>query len=110
MTSTKLGSSTNNGNNSYTSYIDYIEINGTTFDFEASPPLPPSAPTDLVATPGDGQLDIAFTPAEDNGTAITDYQYQRDGGSWISAGTTRVVNHHTRPHQWHRLRHTSASD
>ena len=49
--------------------------------------MPPSAPTDLVATPGDGQLDIAFTPAEDNGTAITDYQYQRDGGSWISAGT-----------------------
>ena len=106
----EIGIQYNNGNNSYTSYIDYIEINGTTFDFEASPPLPPSAPTDLVATPGDGQLDIAFTPAEDNGTAITDYQYQRDGGSWISAGTTRVANHHTRPHQWHRLRHTSASD
>ena len=83
----EIGIQYNNGNNSYTSYIDYIEINGTTFDFEASPPLPPSAPTDLVATPGDGQLDIAFTPAEDNGTAITDYQYQRDGGSWISAGT-----------------------
>ena len=34
----EIGIQYNNGNNSYASYIDYIEINGTTFDFEASPP------------------------------------------------------------------------
>ena len=84
----EIGIQYNTGDNSYVSYIDYIEINGTTFDFEASPPLPPSAPTDLVATPGDSQLTIAFTQSDDNGTAITDYQYQTDDGSWTSTGTT----------------------
>jgi hypothetical protein len=84
----EIGIQYDNGKKSYVSYIDYIEINGTTFNFEASPPLPPSAPTDLVATPGDGQLTIAFTQSDDNGTAITDYQYKRDDGSWTAAGTT----------------------
>ena len=48
-----------------------------------------SAPTNLVATAGDAQVSIAFTaPANDGGASITDYEYQIDGGSWVSAGTT----------------------
>ncbi|MCU1415560.1 MAG: fibronectin type protein [Microbacteriaceae bacterium] len=51
-----------------------------------TPSGPPSAPTSLVATPGDGQLSIAFTVAA-SGSAVTDYQYQVGSGSWVSAGT-----------------------
>ena len=35
-----------------TTYVDQIEVNGVTYDFEGLLPLPPSAPTDLVAAPG----------------------------------------------------------
>jgi hypothetical protein len=48
-----------------------------------------NAPTSLVATAGDGQVSVAFTaPTDNGGSAITDYDYQLDGGSWVSAGTT----------------------
>jgi hypothetical protein len=53
-----------------------------------------NAPSDLVATVGDGQVSIAFTaPTDDGGAAITDYEYQLDSGNWTSAGktTTPVV-------------------
>jgi hypothetical protein len=50
---------------------------------------PPSAPTALVATPGNTQASIAFTkPATDNYGPITGYKYRIDSGSWVSAGTT----------------------
>ena len=43
----------------------------------------------LTATPGDGQVSIAFTaPTATGGAAITDYEYQLNGGSWVSASTT----------------------
>ena len=45
---------------------------------------PPDAPTGLSATAGDGQATIAFTPGADNGAAITNYQYQLDGGEWVA--------------------------
>jgi large repetitive protein len=47
----------------------------------------PEAPTDLVATPGDTEVSIAFTEAVDNGSAVTDYEYAVDGGEWTSAAT-----------------------
>ena len=48
-----------------------------------------NAPTSLVATAGDGQVSVAFTaPSDNGGSAITDYEYQLDGGSWVSAATT----------------------
>uniref|UniRef100_UPI003F6AA16A fibronectin type III domain-containing protein n=1 Tax=Lentibacter sp. TaxID=2024994 RepID=UPI003F6AA16A len=35
---------------------------------------------------GDAQVSVAFTaPSNDGGSAITDYEYQLDGGSWLSA-------------------------
>ena len=50
---------------------------------------PPDAPTGLIATSGDGQVSVAFTaPASDGGASITDYEYQLDGGAWVSAATT----------------------
>ena len=55
-----------------------------------SPPATtPHAPTDLVATAGDGQVSIAFTaPSNGGGPAISDYEYELDdSGTWISAST-----------------------
>lgn len=54
----------------------------------STPATTSTAPTDLVATPGDGQLSISFTaPADTGGADISDYEYQLDNGSWESAGT-----------------------
>ena len=45
----------------------------------------PSAPTNLTATAGNGQVEIAFTAGADGGAAITNYQYSIDGGTtWIA--------------------------
>lgn len=47
----------------------------------------PAAPTSLVATPGNTQASIAFTPGAANGSAITDYEYKVDAGAWTSGAT-----------------------
>ncbi|MDB4214001.1 fibronectin type III domain-containing protein, partial [Octadecabacter sp.] len=54
-----------------------------------TPPQPAVAPTAMVATPGDGQVSIAFAaPSDDGGAAITDYEYELDdSGTWTSAST-----------------------
>ncbi len=46
----------------------------------------PSAPADLTATPGDGQLTVSFTaPVDDAGTAdVTGYEYSTDGTEWTA--------------------------
>jgi hypothetical protein len=49
----------------------------------------PAAPTGLAATAGDGSVSVSFTaPSNTGGAAVTDYEYQLDGGNWVSAGTT----------------------
>jgi hypothetical protein len=44
----------------------------------------PGAPTSLTASAGGGQLAISFTAGSNGGSSITNYQYQLDGGSWVS--------------------------
>ena len=61
-----------------------------------APPSTPAAPTNLTATPGDGQATIAFTaPASDGGAAITNYEYSTDNGApWTArspAATTSPI-------------------
>jgi hypothetical protein len=46
-----------------------------------TPSTVPSPPTSLVATIGDSQVSIAFTPGSNGGSAITNYQYSTDGGA-----------------------------
>ena len=70
----------------YSSYVDYVEVNGTTFDFEAAVPQAPNAPEGLRATPGDGAVSLSFTPGKDHGNPISDYEYRLGGGDWQSAG------------------------
>lgn len=48
----------------------------------STPRTTPSAPTALVATPGDGELSIAFTAGSDGGSAITNYEFNVDGGAY----------------------------
>jgi large repetitive protein len=45
----------------------------------------PVYPTNLVATHGDQQVSVAFTPGNDGGSTITNYQYSTDGGSSFQA-------------------------
>ena len=44
----------------------------------------PAAPTGLVATAGDGEATVAFVPGDDNGAAITNYEYSVGAGSWTA--------------------------
>ena len=55
----------------------------------STPAATSNAPTALVATPGDGQVSVAFTtPTSNGGAAITDYEYQLNGSTWTTAITT----------------------
>jgi surface protein len=54
-------------------------------DVTATPVTVPSAPTNLVAAVGDGQFTIDFTPGNDGGSTVTNYEYSLDGGAtWIA--------------------------
>ena len=44
----------------------------------------PAAPTGLTATAGNQQVTLSWTAGSDNGSAITQYQYQQNGGSWAA--------------------------
>ena len=47
----------------------------------------PAAPIVSAVTPSDSSLSIAFTPGNNNGSAITSYQYQLvTAGGWATAG------------------------
>ena len=71
-------------------YIDYVEINGVTYDFEAVPLIAPDAPA-ITVTPGDRSAEVSFSPANDNGFAVTDYEYQVGAANWVSAGTNSPI-------------------
>ena len=49
-----------------------------------TPRTTPSAPTSLVATPGSGSVEIAFTPGPDGGSPVTNYAYTLDDSTWMT--------------------------
>jgi hypothetical protein len=51
----------------------------------------PQAPTNLVATPGDQSVSIAFTAPNDGGSAITNYKYSLDGGATFTAFSPAIT-------------------
>jgi hypothetical protein len=53
-----------------------------------TPRTVPSAPTITAINSGSGELEVVFTAGSNGGSAITNYQYRLDGGSFVSAGTT----------------------
>ena len=54
----------------------------------------PSAPRNLLAGGGDGQVTLTWeAPEDDGGSAITDYEYRIDGkGRWVSIGSTDTTH------------------
>ena len=48
----------------------------------ATPAALPGPPVNLQAVPGDGRVTLTWEAAADNGSAISKYQYQQDGGTW----------------------------
>ena len=68
---------------SYTIFLKSVNIAGdssASSSVTATPFGVAAAPTGLVATPGDGQISVSFTPGSANGSPITDYQYSLDNG------------------------------
>ena len=57
-------------------------------EYDAMPCAAPAAPTALVATPGDGTAQIAFTAGAAGDSAITGYEVSIDGGAWTTAAGT----------------------
>ena len=50
----------------------------------ATPGVVPLAPTGFSATEGDESTILRWTAADDNGSPITGYQHQQDGGGWTN--------------------------
>lgn len=74
---------------SYTFKLKAVNVAGEGFasaQVTATPVTIPSAPTSLVATPGNGQVSIAFTePSTNGGSPITNYKVSTDGGATFTA-------------------------
>lgn len=52
----------------------------------------PTAPTDLVATPGASSASIAFTAGDGRGRAITNYEYKVDAGAWTALSPADITS------------------
>lgn len=62
-----------------------------------TPRTTPSAPTSLVATPGNGNASVAFTAGADGGSAITNYEYRVNGGTWTALSPVATTSPVTVP-------------
>ena len=52
----------------------------------------PGSPRNVLGTPGNGQIVLAWAaPAFDGGAAVTRYEWRRDGGAWVGAGLATSV-------------------
>lgn len=60
---------------------------GDSTNFMYSDAYQPGPPLQPAGVPGDGEAVISFSAPADRGSAITDYEYSVDGGTWSSAGT-----------------------
>jgi hypothetical protein len=71
---------------------------GTASDpLSVTPATVPSAPTSLVTIPGDGEVAISFSPGTNGGSAITNYKYSLNNGSYsafspANTGSTVVIS------------------
>ncbi|MDG2441766.1 MAG: fibronectin type III domain-containing protein, partial [Luminiphilus sp.] len=68
-----------------TTYLDFLEINGATYDFEAVPPaVIAPAPTIQAVTAGDGQVTVIFSAGDNAGATVLAYEYRVGKGEWTS--------------------------
>jgi hypothetical protein len=69
------------------SAVNTVGTGTATSNVSATPSTTASAPTSLIATPGNSQVSLAFTAGSSGGSAITDYVIEyssNSGGSWAS--------------------------
>ena len=69
-------------------YVDFIEVNGVTYDFEVPPAVVAPPPVQLAAIAGDQQAEITFSAGDNTGATVLGYEYQLDNGPWTSIGDT----------------------
>ena len=53
---------------------------------KSTPTTVPNAPSGLMATRGDGEVTLNWRASNNGGSAIKYYEYNVDGGAWISTG------------------------
>jgi hypothetical protein len=61
--------------------INGVGAGASSIMVEGTPSTIPSPPTSLSGTPGDKQITVSFTPGNNGGSTITNYQYSTDNGS-----------------------------
>ena len=76
---------------------------GTASIVSATPASTPAAPTNLSATPGDGQVELTWDDPSDD--TITKYQYSTDGGTGFNDihNSDQDTTDYCRPGQRHHL-------
>jgi titin len=69
--------------------LDFIEVNGATYDFEiVPPPVVAPSPVQVAATAGDKQAEITFSAGNNAGATVLAYEYQLGNEAWTSVGAT----------------------
>jgi large repetitive protein len=84
----------NNGQ-AYTIYLKAVNANGAgaaSSYVSVTPSTTPSAPTSLVATSGNAQVSIAFTPGNSGGLTITNYKYSLDGTNYTAFSPAQTTS------------------
>lgn len=84
VTNTKLLLNVSNSSAFLTDSSGQQTITNSSVVFRAADTTVPAAPTSLVATPGDAQASISFTPGSNGGSAITNYKYSLDGSTFTA--------------------------
>jgi hypothetical protein len=92
-TSTTITGLTNGTPYTFTVYAsNTIGNSGVTTSNSVIPVAPPGAPTNVVATGGNGQATLTWlAPANNGGSAIIDYFISYSGGSTTSSGTSTTI-------------------
>ncbi len=68
--------------------------NGAVASDTVTPAAVPGAPGSFTATRGDQEATLSWTAAAGNGSAITNYQFKQDSGSWTDiAGGASTTSH-----------------
>ena len=76
------------------SAVNTVGTGTSTSNVSATPSTTASAPTSLVATPGNSQISLAFTAGSNGGSALTDYVIEyssNSGSSWTTFSHTATT-------------------
>jgi hypothetical protein len=86
-----INSGQNDGGHTYSNSSPYIYSGSVTTAYSAPPSAPP-APTSLVASAGIGSASISFTQGSDGGSAISNYKYSLNGGTFTAFDPVDIIS------------------